>query len=104
MLNKKYYLLLINSLHDDNAYTLNRINNYYIIITYLLKKRYDIAFVVSVTKNMLRNFKFIRIKLIIDIEERVFSDKYNIKLENIVIDYSIKKNNDITLYNFSKAI
>lgn len=53
---------------------------------------------------MLRNLEFIRIILIIDIGEEIFNDKYNIKFENIVIDYFIKKKDDMIFYNFDKTI
>ena len=104
LLNEKHPLLLINFPHDDNAYILDRIDDHHIVIACLLKGRYDIAFVVSVTKDMLRSFEFIRIELMIDIEGGTLSDKYNIRLENIVIDCSMKKKGDVVSYNFDKAV
>ncbi len=104
LLNEKHSLLLIDFSYNDNVYILDRISDYYIVIACLSKERYDIVFVVSVTKDMLRSFEFIRIELIIDIEEETLSDKYNIRLEDIVIDYFIKKKSNIILHNFNKAI
>ena len=53
---------------------------------------------------MLRSFEFIRIELIVGIEEGALSGKYNIRLEDIVIGCSIKKEGGVVLYNFDKAV
>ena len=104
LINEEYSLLSTDFPYDDNVYILDRIDDYHIIIVYLSKGRYDIASIASVIKDMLRSFEFIRIRLMIDIEEGALSDKHNIRLGNIVVDYSIKKKGDVILYNFGKAI
>ena len=104
LLNEEHSLLSINFSYDDNVYILDRIDDHHIVIACLSKERYDIAFVVSVTKDMLRSFEFIRIELMIDIEEGALSGKHNIRLEDIVIGCSMKKKDDVVSYNFDKAV
>ena len=104
LLNEEYSLLSINFSHDDNVYILDRIDDHHIVIAYLSKGRYDIVFVVNVAKDILRSFEFIRIELMIDIGEGAPSGKYDIRLEDIVIDCSMKKKDDVVSYNFDKAV
>ena len=40
----------------------------------------------------------------IDIEEEVLNNKYNIKFKNIVINYLIKNENNIIFYNYNKTV
>ena len=104
LLNEKHSLLSIDSPHDDNVYILDRIDDHYIVIAYLSKERYDIVFVVSVAKDMLRSFEFIWIELMIDIGGETLSGKHDIRLEDIVIDCSMKKKGGVIFYNFDKTV
>lgn len=104
LLDEEQPLLPTKSPYNDNAYTFSRIGNYNVIIVYLPKRRYGIILAASVAKNILRSFESIQIGLLVDIGEGVPSGKYNIRLENIIIGYPIKKEGSIVLYNFSKAV
>lgn len=95
LLNEKYPSLLVDSPYDNNAYILNRFSDYYIVIVYLSKESYNIAFVVSVTKDMLRSFDSIWIELMIDIGGEALSGKHNIRLGDIVIGCPIKKDGGV---------
>ena len=104
LLDEEHSSLSTDSPHDNNAYTLGRIGDYYIVIAYLPKGRYDIASAASVAKDILRSFESIRIGLMIGIGGGASSDKYNIRLGDIVIDCSIKKEDSVISYNFGKII
>lgn len=95
LLNEKYSSLLVDSPYDNNVYILNRFSDYYIVIVYLSKESYNIVFVISVIKDMLRSFDSIWIELMIDIGGEALSGKHDIRLGNIVIDCSIKKDGDV---------
>ena len=55
-------------------------------------------------KDILRSFESIRIRLIVGIEGEALSNKYNIRLGNIIVDYPIYRASGIIHYNFSKTI
>ena len=59
LLDEEYPLLLTDSPYNNNAYTLGRIGDYYIIIVYFSKGRYSIASAASVAKDILRSFESI---------------------------------------------
>ncbi len=63
LLNEEYPSLSSVSLHDSNAYTVNRIVDHHVVVACLSKGRYEIVSVVMMTKNMLRFFESIRIEL-----------------------------------------
>ena len=104
LLDEEHPLLSTDSPYDDNAYTLGRIGDHYIVIVYLPKGRYGIASAASVAKDILRSFESIRIRLMVGIGGGAPSGKYNIRLGNIVVGYPIKKEGGMVPYNFSKAV
>lgn len=89
---------------DDNAYTLGRVGEHYVVIVYLPKGRYGIASAASVAKNMLRSFESIRIRLMVGIRGGVPSDQHDIRLGDIVVGCPTHKTGGVILYDFGKAI
>ena len=104
LLNEEHPLLSTNSSHDNNAYTLGRIDDHHIVIACLPKERYGIASAASVAKDMLRSFESIRIGLIVGIGEGAPSGKHDIRLGDIVVGCPNKKEGGVVPYNFGKAV
>lgn len=94
----------IDSPYNDNNYTFGRIGDHHIVIVCFPKGRYGITSVVSVTKDMLLSFEFIRIGLMIGIGEGAPSGKHSIRLGDVVIDCLMKKKGSVVPYNFDKAV
>ena len=104
LLDEVHPSLPTDSPHDGNAYTLGRISKHYIVIACLPKGRYGIASAAGVAKDMLRSFKFIRIRLMVGIGGGAPSDKHDIRLGDIVVGCPVKKEGGVVPYNFGKAI
>ncbi len=104
LLDEEHPLLPTDSPHDDNAYTLGRTGDHYIVIACLPKGRYGIASAASVAKDMLRSFESIRIGLMVGIGGGAPSGKHDIRLGDVVVGCPIKKEGGVVPYNFGKAV
>ena len=90
--------------HNSNAYTLSRINDYYIVVIYLPKSRYNIASAAIIAKDIFRFFESIRIGLIIGIAKKALNQKYNIRLKDVVIKYSAGRTGGVLPYKYKKKV
>ena len=104
LLDEEHPCLPAYSTHDNNAYTLGRISNHYIVIACLPKGRYGIASAAGVAKDMRRSFESVQIRLMVGIGGGAPSDKHDIRLGDIVVGCPIKKEGGVVPYNFGKAI
>lgn len=74
---------------------LGKIKKYNIIIIILPNSKYKIASAASIIKDMLYNFPNFKINLIVNISSSALSAKYNIYLNNIIINLPYNKNKNI---------
>jgi len=92
------------SLHDDNAYTLGRIEDHNVVIACLPKGRYGLTNAASVAKDMLRSFPLIRFGLMVGIGGGAPSEKHDIRLGDVVVSSPVGKTGGVIHYEFGKTV
>lgn len=95
LLNEEYNPLPAALRNDSNVYTLGRVSDHYVIIACLPTGRYGIASAATVAKDMLRSFESIRVGLMVEIEERALRKKYDIRLSDIIMRYSVGRSGGV---------
>ena len=92
------------SRHDNNHYTLGRIQKHNVVIAVLPDGEYGISSATSVATHMLHSFPNIRIGLMVGVGGGAPSQKHDIRLGDIVVSAPRNGQGGVFQYDFGKAI
>ena len=81
----KVYPKLDTRLNDDKAYMLDCVYRYNIVIICLLSGVYDTISMTIITSEIFSSFSSIIIWFLVDISGDISSQKYNIRLDDVVV-------------------
>lgn len=104
LLDEEYPPLPSVSCHDNNAYTLGRVDDHDVVVACLPKGRYGIASAATVAKDMLRSFESIRVGLMVGIGGGAPGDKHDIRLGDVVVGCPVGRSGGVLPYRFGKAV
>ncbi len=104
LLDEEYSPLPSVSSHDNNAYTLGRVDDHHVVVACLPKGRYGIASAATVAKDMLRSFESIRVGLMVGIGGGAPGDKHDIRLGDVVVGCPVGRSGGVLPYRFGKAV
>jgi nucleoside phosphorylase len=90
--------------NDTNNYTLGKIGGHNVIIAVLRNSEYRTASATSVATSILNTFHNIRIGLIVGISGGVLSERYNVRLGDIIVSVPRDSKGSVLQYDFSKSI
>ncbi|KAF5567506.1 ankyrin repeat [Fusarium napiforme] len=88
---------------DNNAYTLGKIGNHYIVIAALPMGQYGIVNAASVARDMVRTFPNVRLGFMVGIGGGV-PTKHDIRLGDIVVGVPTKRRGGLVHYDHGRAI
>lgn len=90
--------------HDNNIYTLGKIQEHNVVVAVLPEGEYGIASAASVAKDMLHSFASIRISLLVGIGGGAPNSKHDIRLGDIVVSIPRDGNGGVVQYDYGKTI
>jgi nucleoside phosphorylase len=90
--------------NDNNDYTLGEIGGHKVVIAVLPDGEYGISSAASVARDMLHSFHNIRIGLTVGIGGGAPSQKYDIRLGDVVVSTSCDGHGGVFQYDFGKTI
>ncbi|RBQ73889.1 hypothetical protein FVER14953_20410 [Fusarium verticillioides] len=88
---------------DNNAYTLGKIGNHYVVIAALPMGQYGIVNAASVARDMLRTFPNVRLGFMVGIGGGV-PTKHDIRLGDVVVGVPKKRSGGLVQYDHGRAI